>query len=300
MPSSQKKLYWWYFLSPIWLPHWLAYAVLLLIVLLPHTVQWYIAGKLSRILSRIAKKRNTIISKNIAFCFPEKSAAEQDALVRANWHNTAFMLFETIGAWHIASRYSKRLHVKNIHFVDEATQQGKGIIFLGAHFTNMELIGAILNENIPMTINYRKGNSPFPEWVSTRARQRVFPNIIAKGNLISIVRILLKGDRLWYAPDQFYQRKMSTTTTFFNHENVATVAATTAIAKAGKATVLPVKFYRVGSEYTLEILPPWDNYPSGDDQQDAQRYMSHLEQWIREYPDQYIWAHRRFKHHIKY
>ena len=45
----------------------------------------------------------------------------------------------------------------------------------------------------------------------------------------------------------------------------------------------------------LYALPPLSNFPSGDDYKDAKRYHDFLEKAIQQYPDQYLWQHRRYK-----
>ena len=45
----------------------------------------------------------------------------------------------------------------------------------------------------------------------------------------------------------------------------------------------------------LTILPPIENIPSGDDLEDTARINQFVERCIQIYPDQYLWAHRRFK-----
>ena len=50
-----------------------------------------------------------------------------------------------------------------------------------------------------------------------------------------------------------------------------------------------------GSGYTLSIGPVLEGFPSGDDEVDARRINAELESRIRQYPEQYLWLHRRFK-----
>jgi len=45
----------------------------------------------------------------------------------------------------------------------------------------------------------------------------------------------------------------------------------------------------------LKILPPLDDFPSGDPVADTEQYVSALEQHIRRCPEQYLWVHRKFK-----
>ena len=50
-----------------------------------------------------------------------------------------------------------------------------------------------------------------------------------------------------------------------------------------------------GSGYILWIEPPLENFPSGDDEKDAQAVNASIEKSARLNPDQYMWIHQRFK-----
>lgn len=47
--------------------------------------------------------------------------------------------------------------------------------------------------------------------------------------------------------------------------------------------------------YELVILPPLEDFPSGDDVEDARSVNAVIEQHVRRSPEQYLWVHRRFK-----
>jgi len=52
---------------------------------------------------------------------------------------------------------------------------------------------------------------------------------------------------------------------------------------------------RDGSGYILWIGEPLENFPSGDDLEDATRINASIESYVREHPDHYMWIHQRFK-----
>ena len=45
----------------------------------------------------------------------------------------------------------------------------------------------------------------------------------------------------------------------------------------------------------LWFSPVVEDFPSGDDQADAQRMNALLEAQVRLHPEQYLWLHKRFK-----
>jgi KDO2-lipid IV(A) lauroyltransferase len=47
--------------------------------------------------------------------------------------------------------------------------------------------------------------------------------------------------------------------------------------------------------YTIEVLPAWADFPSGDLTLDTGRMNARLAEWIAAMPSQYYWVHKRFK-----
>ena len=50
-----------------------------------------------------------------------------------------------------------------------------------------------------------------------------------------------------------------------------------------------------GDRYIARFYPAWESYPSGDLEADVRRMNAFIEDRVREMPEQYFWAHKRFK-----
>jgi KDO2-lipid IV(A) lauroyltransferase len=61
------------------------------------------------------------------------------------------------------------------------------------------------------------------------------------------------------------------------------------------AKVIPVITRQVGSGYVVRFYPAWEDYPTGDVEADVRRMNAFIEDRVREMPEQYFWAHKRFK-----
>ena len=47
--------------------------------------------------------------------------------------------------------------------------------------------------------------------------------------------------------------------------------------------------------YLLRILPPLEGFPTTDAYQDTTRLNKIIEEQIKDFPSQYLWAHKRYK-----
>jgi KDO2-lipid IV(A) lauroyltransferase len=142
---------------------------------------------------------------------------------------------------------------------------------------------------------YRSDPNPLMSYAIATARSRVNEGAIQRNDTRKLIRKLRQGHIVWYAPDQDYQSAQSVFAPFFGIP-ASTVIATMRIAKMSDAAVIPFFCYREPKgRFRLEIQPPLDNFPSGDDLVDATRVNRVIENAVRVAPGQYLWVHRRFK-----
>jgi KDO2-lipid IV(A) lauroyltransferase len=118
----------------------------------------------------------------------------------------------------------------------------------------------------------------------------------SRDNIRAMVSRLRQGRMVWYAPDRDLGEKISIFVPFMGVQT-ATVTATAQFARMGRAKVIPFCQRRLpdGKGYELIIHPPFENYPTGDEYQDALRVNQFMEEEIRKIPGQYFWAQPRFK-----
>jgi KDO2-lipid IV(A) lauroyltransferase len=77
-----------------------------------------------------------------------------------------------------------------------------------------------------------------------------------------------------------------------------TLAAVSRLARPGRARVVPfvTEVLPDYQGYKLTIFEPFADFPSASDEIDARRMNAFLEEQVAKFPEQYYWAHRRFKH----
>jgi KDO2-lipid IV(A) lauroyltransferase len=145
---------------------------------------------------------------------------------------------------------------------------------------------------------YREHKNPLFDFVQRRGRERHNrdASAIEREDVRAMLKVLRAGRAIWYAPDQDYGRKQSLFVPLFGVQ-AATVTATTKFARLGRARVIPFTQERLadGSGYRLVIHPPLQDFPGESEEADCLRINQWIEEAVSAVPEQYLWAHRRFK-----
>jgi KDO2-lipid IV(A) lauroyltransferase len=276
---------------------WLGMAMLRALCLLPHPLGLAIGRGLGRIAERLAGRRQAVVRRNIELCFPELTTAERDALATRHFEALGMSLIEMgVGRWASDRRHIKLARLEGLEHLQQALDEGKGVILLSAHFTTLEISGRVLAMNCPpFDAVYRKNRSEFITEIQRTGRERSADDTIEKRDIKKMVRNLRKGRPVWYAPDQSYDRKGSEVVPFFGVPAMHTTATST-LARLGDAVTLPYFPRRLDDgTYVHRIFPPLENFPGDDAVEDTQKYVRVLEDHIRSCPEQYFWIHRKFK-----
>ena len=253
---------------------------------------------LGRLLMKIGSKRKHVALTNLRLCFPEKSEKDLQILLKKNFENTGIALFETgMGWWWPDWRVKRKFEVKGLEHLEKARQEGKGVLLLAMHYLSVEMNARGVGCSHPMVVFYRPHNNPLMEFFQFRGRGRSNKYMLGKRDVKGLIKALKDGEACIYLPDQDYGRNRSVFVPFFKVKETATTTGTLLFARQRNVEtmmIIPVR-NDDGSGYTLEILPPLENFPTKDDIADVTRINQELEKAILRKPEQYMWLHRRFK-----
>ena len=285
--------------APKYWAAWFGIALFKVLSYLPYS--WMV--KLSRFFGiaffPLAKRRRHIIDTNISLCFPEKSKEEKDKMALEVFISSIMAIFEISLSWWGKREKIMALHkIEGIEHLNAAIAKDKGVILLVSHFTTMEIAGAFLNKNIDnLKVVYKRSNNELLEWfIQYKRLQNCCSGLIKHKSLRDIVRNIKAGNVVWYAPDQDFGVKDSVFAPFMN-VMTCTLLSTQRLAKLTGAPVVP--FYtsrsKDGSGYVVHFSPALKDFPSDNELDYATKVNHAIEEQIKVTPEQYLWAHRRFK-----
>jgi len=282
---------------PRWWPTWLGIGLMWLVAQLPLRLQWQL-GKLAGLVTwKLAKSRREITETNIRLCFPELNEEQRTALVRSSFIANGIGLMEIgIGWFRDTAKLKKITRIHGQDHFEKAVEDGRGVLLIGGHYSTLEMGGSLATEFIDSDVMQRDHDNPLLNAVMTRSRERRYGAVLSSRDLRGLFRRLKQNKAVWYATDQDYGRKDIVFAPFFGIP-AGTITATSRIAERTGCTVMPFSHFRNDDKpgYDIYFHPPLENFPSGDDLEDATRINGVIEQEIRKAPDQYLWMHRRFK-----
>lgn len=293
MSSAPEPTAFWH---PRFWPTWLGVGLLRTAVLLPYAPMMRIGRALGRIGRRLAGRRGAIVDTNLSLCFPELDKASREALAVRHFEavGMAFMDF-AIAWWWSDRRLYPMVEMQGREHVEHAMARGKGVIFLTAHFTSIEISGRLLADICPALPMYRPNNNRLLERIMVRNRERHVEKTIPRSDVRLMVRTLRAGKGVWFAPDQNFGAKGGVFAPFFGIPAASNTSLSRFAEMTGAAVVPFVVFRRPEGGYRMIAEPVLSGFPSGDPTADATRYNEITERWVRQAPEQYNWLHRRFK-----
>jgi len=286
------------FLLPKYWLTWLGVFILYTISWLPFKLQLFMGRMLGRLLMKVGSKRKHVALTNLRLCFPEKSEDELQILLKKNFENTGIALFETgMGWWWPDWRVKRKFKVKGLEHLEKARREGNGVLLLAMHYLSVEMNARGVGYGHPMVVFYRPHNNQLMEFFQFRGRGRSNKYMLGKRDVKGLMKALRDGEACIYLPDQDYGRNRSVFVPFFGVKEAATTTGTLIFARQKNVEtmmIIPVR-NDDGSGYTLEIMPPLENFPTEDNIADVTRVNQELEKAISRKPEQYMWLHRRFK-----
>ncbi|MGD8926925.1 MAG: LpxL/LpxP family Kdo(2)-lipid IV(A) lauroyl/palmitoleoyl acyltransferase [Thioalkalispiraceae bacterium] len=287
-----------FLLNPIYWFTWLGIGLLYLSSLLPYSWMLHSGRTLGWLSYLLMPQRRRITRTNIRLVFPELDKKQVNRLVRECFYSASIAVFESAFAWWASDEKIKPLcHVEGLENLQAAEKMGKGILLLGGHYTTLEISGRLLayySDKVYPT--YKPAHNKLFEAIMTQRRRRMNKGLVASRDMRSILKLLKQNQIIWYASDQDFGAERSVFAPFMGIQT-ATLDMSARLAKRSGAPVVPFYSERLpGSKgYLIRIAPMLENFPSGNEIEDATRVNAVIEQQVRRTPEQYVWAHRRFK-----
>jgi len=240
--------------------------------------------------------------------FPEKSDAEIEKILAGVWDNLGRIAVEFGHLDEFCVEGFGKPTPDVITYppqsqarYDWIMRSGKPTIGFAAHLANWELpgVGAKLI-GVKSAVLYRRPNIDAVNDVIVKLREPLMGELIATGldAPVRLGRLLQSGVHVGMLADQHYTRGIEVT--FFGRRCLANPL----VAMLARQTELPIFGMRVvrnedGNSFWGEIVGPVEPARDANGRVDlqgtTQAITAVIEGWIRQYPEQWLWLHRRWR-----
>lgn len=276
-------------------------ALLWLFSLLPLPLNHALGGLVGTLYYYLPNTLARVTRRNIQLCFPDLSAAEQDALVRKNLRETFRTVIETGPMWYWRPERLVSLvrEVSGLEYVEQAKAAGKGTILAAPHLGCWELLNFYFVKLQPMINLYRPPRIPELESFIIRSRTRAGSRLATTtaGGVKELLQALKKGESTGILPDQDPGRGgAGVFAPFFGIEANTMTLLPRLVQKTG-ATVIFGYAERLpgGRGYHIHFLPGDPDIGNPDYSIAAAALNRSAETCIRQLPHQYQWGYKRFR-----
>jgi len=246
-------------------------------------------------------KRRMVAYANLKAAFPEKGLRELRRINKRHFENLGMSIIELLKLPVMHKGYLDR-HVKleNIDRLKASLEKGKGTIILTAHFGNWEISSLAVSLNgYKMSVFAREQKYERLNNLLNEFRQSAGSKVITKGfSIKDIIRTLHSNGIVAMLSDQDAGAN-GVFVEFFGRPASTAQGAVAFSAKTG-ASILPSFTWRLGTDkHVARAGDPLELINTGDEKKDMkenlQRITDILEGHIRKFPEQWLWAHKRWK-----
>ncbi|HEY6805077.1 MAG TPA: lysophospholipid acyltransferase family protein [Pyrinomonadaceae bacterium] len=252
---------------------------------------------------RLAGNLRRTGQRNLQLAFPEKTEAERDEIIRGTFQSLGRQLgvFSKFANSPTEDLY-KIFKITGLEHYDELKAQNKSVVFFTAHLGAWELLPlcSSLRGN-PLNVVVRRLDNPKVEELVEKIRARWGNQTLDKLSAgRQMIKVLRSGEDLGLLTDLNVVSEEAIFVDFFGVP-AATNFMVAKLALRTKAPIVPMfaPWDKTLGKYDLQVSPPVELEPTGDEEADVHNLTAKLskitEDKIRDYPDQWLWIHKRWK-----
>ncbi len=242
----------------------------------------------------------TMVKDNLHIAFPTLDAHAIDDLALRTWRNIGLVFGEYPHLDRIAKlNDNPRLQIVDLCGLDVYVRRERQAIFVGAHLSNWEIMAlALAREGVPLLALHAPLQNPHLAKLMDRAREQLGCRMLARGeSMRALIHQIREGGSLGLLLD--LSMKDGEPVPFFGHP-MRTSLTPARMAQRYGCDIVPMRTQRLGdARFSVTAYPPISLPSSGDERADAIEITRGLnalmEQWIREQPDEWMCANRRWE-----
>jgi KDO2-lipid IV(A) lauroyltransferase len=267
---------------------------------LPHRAARRLGAALGSTAYLLDRRHRDVVDANLALALPELDAAARRRVARDCFRHFGSTLCDTLSA----ARFDpvalcRRLTLDGWHHLDEAESAGRGVLILGSHLGNWEMLCPILAlYRGGLRIMGRPPDNPHLARELLAWRRR-YGNVALdkRGSVRDVLRALEARERVAILIDQRVKPAEGIRVPFFGRPAVTSPLPARLSLRTGAPVVPVFCFPEPRGRWRAEIHPPI--LPAGEGEEAVvaltRRYLAAAEREIGRRPHMWLWMHDRWK-----
>lgn len=266
---------------------------------LPLDVSRLIGRSLGKLAWLAGGRSRRVTERNISLAFPELNDAQQKQLAQRSLQCTGELVAEMGFVWHRPWHQvrAKLLDIRGEAPVKAALAEGRGVVILGPHLGNWEVMGLFIADWGDALALYEPPRMQALESSVRNARERSGTRLVpttARG-LATLVKTLKRGGVTGILPDQIPSIEESGRNSEFMGVPCFTMTfASKLLHRTGAAAFFGFA-ERVHGGFRVHFLPAEEALYSDDLNVSLRALNDGVEACLRRCPEQYQWEYKRFR-----
>jgi len=281
----------------------LALLIIRLFAAMPRSVAYRTAKRLAWLGFHVARRQRRAGLRNLEMAFPELSGTAREDILRGSFDNLGRLLVEFTHLPELNKGNVCRFVVHDgLENYLEGLRRGRGVIFMTAHFGAWELSSfAHAVYGYPLRFVVRPIDNPHVERLISMYRTRSGNIPIERRRAArDILKALRQNEAVGILFDQNTTRSEGVFAEFFGIPAATTPSLALFALRTGAAVVPGFLIWDESlKKHRLRLDPPVELIDTGnldhDVLENTKLFNKILEGYIRKYPDQWLWIHRRWK-----
>jgi Kdo2-lipid IVA lauroyltransferase/acyltransferase len=241
--------------------------------------------------------------RNLELAFPEKTASDREAILRSVYTHLGNLLAEFCKMpGYTAEGASRFIRYEGLENFLRARERGKGVLVLTGHLGAWELSSFYHSlMGMPMGMVIRRLDNPLVDAFVNRIRCLHGNRVIHKDDFArGLIASMRAGETVGILMDTNMTPPQGVFVPYFG-VLACTASGMARIAARTGAAVVPgfLLWEKSEQRYVLHFGEELDVVHTGDAEQDALAntagFTAAIEGYVRRYPEQWLWMHRRWK-----
>lgn len=249
------------------------------------------------------KFRKDVALGNLQIAFPFLDQSQRERFLVDSYKEMGILFLELLGSFFGFRKFvSDQCDIEGIENLKKAQEEGKGVFVFSAHLGNWEVLAAAgpILFNTPATMVTKELK---PRWfqraVSLTRELYGVKMALEPRTMMPIKRALKNNQIVGFMMDQFAGAPVGARVPFFGKPVGSHIALATLAIRTGAPVVPAIAVRKPNGRYLLRLDRPISTIFHEDFKQavilNTAQYVSHTEGWIKEFPLQWMWIHRRWK-----